>query len=128
MKELLIIEDDKHLAEMYAKKFRASGFQVTIAKDGTIGMRQARDKKPDMIILDIMLPGISGVGVLEILRTDKKTAKIPVVVYTNSNEEANKKKCLTYGADEYILKIDSTPESLCETINRVLTGKRIETI
>lgn len=121
MKNLLLIEDDKHLAEMYAKKFQNSGFEVTITKNGPTGIEEARKNKYDVLVLDIMLPGISGIEVLELLRTDVKTAKIPVVIYTNSGDEEHKKKALFYGADEYILKIDSTPESLCETINKVVS-------
>lgn len=119
MKELLLIEDDKHLAEMYAKKFQRIGFNVTITKDGQSGITEAKRKKFDILVLDIMLPGISGIEVLELLKTNVKTAKLPVIVYTNSGDVEHKKKALCYGADEYILKIDSTPESLCETISRV---------
>lgn len=121
MKKLLLIEDDKHLAEMYAKKFQNSGFEVTITKNGSTGIEEAKRNKYDVLVLDIMLPGISGIEVLELLRTDVKTAKIPVVIYTNSGDEEHKKKAMCYGADEYILKIDSTPESLCQTINKMVS-------
>jgi two-component system, OmpR family, phosphate regulon response regulator PhoB len=121
MKSLLLIEDDKHLAEMYAKKFQNSDYEVTIAKNGPTGIEEAKKIKYDVLVLDIMLPGISGIEVLELLRTDVKTAKIPVVIYTNSGDEEHKKKAMCYGADEYILKIDSTPEILCETINKVVS-------
>ncbi|MBW6431991.1 response regulator [Patescibacteria group bacterium] len=121
MKNLLLIEDDKHLAEMYAKKFQNSGFEVTITKNGPTGIEEAKKNKYDVLVLDIMLPGISGIEVLELLRTDVKTAKIPVVIYTNSGDEEHKKKAMYYGADEYILKIDSTPESLCGAINKVVS-------
>jgi len=59
------------------------------------------------------------------LRTERKTTKIPVVIYTNSGDEKDRNKCITYGADEYILKVDSTPESLCRTINRVLEKNNV---
>jgi DNA-binding response OmpR family regulator len=120
MRELLLIEDDKHLAEMYAKKFQQSDFEVTITKNGSTGLAEAKKKKFNIIVLDIMLPGLSGIEVLELLKTDVKTAKIPVVIYTNSGDIYHKDKALSYGADEYILKVDSTPESLCDTIDRVV--------
>jgi CheY-like chemotaxis protein len=75
-----------------------------------------------------MLPELSGVEVLEMLRTERKTAKTPVVVYTNYGDVRNREKCLTYGADEFILKVDSSPESLCQTINKLLTEREIEAI
>lgn len=120
MKELLLIEDDKHLAEMYAKKFQQAGYLVTITKDGSTGLTEVKNKNFDILVLDIMLPGMSGIDILEILKTDVKTAKIPVVIYTNSGDNEHKKKAMIYGADEYILKVDSTPESLCNTINKVV--------
>lgn len=121
MKELLLVEDDKHLAEMYAKKFQQDGFNVTITKNGPTCLSVAKSKKIDIIVLDILLPGISGIEVLELLKTDVKTAKIPIVIYTNSGDFEHKEKARTYGADEYILKVDATPESLCETINKIIT-------
>lgn len=120
MERLLLVEDDKQLSGMYAQKFQKEGFDVTIAQTGSDGIQVARGNDFDIIVLDLMLPGISGVDVLEILRSDERTVKTPVVVYTNFGDNFNREKCLTYGADEFVLKVDSTPESLCETIKRVL--------
>ncbi|MDD3678673.1 MAG: response regulator [Patescibacteria group bacterium] len=128
MKELLLIEDDKKLSVMYAKKFQNEGFHVTISEGGTDGFQLARGNKIDVIVLDLVLPGLSGIEILQMLRTDKKTVKIPVIVYTNSGDEGSKNRAITYGADEYILKVDSTPEGLCQTINKVLTRMKIEEI
>lgn len=113
---------------MYAKKFYRNGFDVTLAKDGQSGFEKAHGEKFDIIVLDLMLPGISGVEVLEMIRMDRKTALVPVIVYTNYNDIRNKERCITYGADEFILKVDTNPEGLCQTINKVLTEKKIEKI
>lgn len=128
MKRMLLVEDDRQLGAMYAQKFRLANFQVTVASDGTSALEKAKSETFDVIILDLMLPGISGIEILEMLRTDPKTVKIPIVVYTNYGDNFNRDKCLTYGADEFILKVNSTPESLCETINAIIAEKEIEAI
>lgn len=126
MKKLLLIEDDKSLSQMYAKKFSQEGWEITIAHEGSEGIQKAREGGFEMIVLDLMLPGISGIDVLEILRSDSRTVKVPVVIYTNYGDNFNREKCLSYGADEFVLKVDSTPESLCETISKVATLKETE--
>jgi CheY-like chemotaxis protein len=128
VKRILLIEDDKQLAAMYAQKFRKAGFHVTMCQDGGTALEKAKGEDFDTIVLDIMLPGISGIEILGMLRSDPRTVKTPIVVYTNYGDNFNKDKCLSYGADEFILKVDSTPESLCETINKVITEKQIEAV
>lgn len=128
MKRLLLIEDDKDLSRMYSLKFSNDGWDVYTCHDGADALQVAKANRFDIIVLDLMLPGISGVDVLEILRSDPKTVKTPVIVYTNYGDNFNRDKCLTYGADEFVLKVDSTPESLLETINRVVMLKSTEDI
>lgn len=106
---------------MYSKKFSTDGWDVTIAHDGTEGVRQGKEGDFDAIVLDIMLPGMSGIDVLEMLRSDKRTARIPIIVYTNYGDKYNRDKCLTYGADEFVLKVDSTPDSLSQTLKKVMS-------
>jgi two-component system response regulator ArlR len=126
MKKLLLIEDDKQLSHMYLKKFSNTGWDVTVAHDGSEGIQTAGSNVFDAIVLDIMLPGLSGIDVLEILRSNKKTAKVPIIVYTNYGEPANKEKCLIYGADEFLLKINATPLTLCNTVERITALKSVK--
>lgn len=120
MKKLLLIEDDKQLSAMYAKRFMNDGWDVSVCHDGSRAPEMAKSDLYSAIVLDLMLPGMSGINVLELIRSDKKTAKIPVIVYTNYGDEDNREKCLTYGADEFVLKVDSTPDSLSKTVDKVL--------
>jgi len=119
LKKLLLIEDDRELAKMYAKKFGREGWEVKVCHNGTEAFPTARAEIFDMVLLDLMLPGLSGIDILEMLRSDKKTAMVPVVIYTNYGDKYNKEKCLEYGADEFVLKIDSTPDALSKTVERV---------
>lgn len=126
MKKLMLVEDDKQLSKMYAKKFSEESWDVTICHDGSESLQVAKAIKFDAIVLDLMLPGISGVDVLEILRSDVKTVKIPIIIYTNFGDSYNREKCLTYGADEFLLKVDATPTSLCDTVAKVVSLKTVE--
>lgn len=123
MKSLLLIEDDKQLSHMYAKKFSNEGWDVVICHNGTDAIQMSKEGNHDAIVLDLMLPGISGIDVLEILRSEPKTVKVPVIVYTNFGDNYNREKCLTYGADDFVLKIDSTPEGLVSVVKKVLMLK-----
>lgn len=120
MAKLLLVEDDRQLSAMYAQKFKKAGFSVSMTTDGQTGAQMAIEGGYDLVVLDLMLPGLSGVEVLELIRSNLSTAKLPVIVYTNAADDKNKQKCLSYGADEFILKIDSTPDSLVKTINKVI--------
>lgn len=104
---------------MYGKKFGLEGWDVRICHDGSLAVEMSRSDDYDMIVLDLMLPGLSGIDILGLIRTDKRTVKIPVVVYTNYGDHYNREKCLAYGADEFVLKVDSTPDSLSKTISKV---------
>jgi len=125
---MLLVEDDKDLARMYAKKFNTEGWDVTNCYDGSDAIQIARDSHFNVIVLDLMLPGISGIDVLEMLRSNSKTVKTPVIVYTNFGDNYNREKCMTYGADEFILKVESTPESLFQAVEQTLILKDTENL
>jgi len=123
---MLLVEDDKDLVRMYSTKFSKEGWDVYICHDGADAIQIAKNRRFDVIVLDIMLPGISGVDVLEMLRSDSKTVRVPIVIYTNFGDNFNREKCMTYGADEFVLKVDSTPEALLETVRKCVTLKTTE--
>lgn len=126
MKKLLLVEDSEDLAHLYAKKLSLEGWNVIICHDGSEAIQTARQQNFDMVILDLMLPGISGIDILESLRTESSTIKVPVIVYTNFGDNFNREKALSYGADEFLLKTDITPEDLSEAIQKIETAKEVE--
>jgi CheY-like chemotaxis protein len=83
---VLLIEDDPAVAEMYSYRLEIDGYQVTVAPDGEIGLALAIDTRPDLIYLDLRLPGPDGFAVLEKLRAQDATRALPVVILTNYNE------------------------------------------
>lgn len=117
-KAILIVEDDPVLLKMYTEKFTFEGFGVLNAKDGEEALSVATKGNVDIILLDIMLPRMSGTDFLEKLRQDPKGKSLPVVALTNLAEEGEKQKALKLGVKEYIVKAMQTPEQVVEKIKK----------
>lgn len=109
---LLLVDDDDALAEMYAMQLTASGFQVTTAHTGVEALRLATVVPPDLIYLDLGLPGMTGFEVLERLRTAPNTAEVPIVILTNYSEPDMVKRGQELGAQDYLVKVDTSPAVL----------------
>lgn len=119
MSKVLLIEDDSLMVKMYNMKFTHDGFNVETALDGEEGLQKAKSTKPDVIVLDIMLPRMSGTEVLEKLKEDPETANIPVIVLTNLNiTEGDVAKCKNLGAKEILAKTDVTPQEVVDKIKK----------
>jgi DNA-binding response OmpR family regulator len=115
MAKVLIIEDEETLTENLADKLRSEGFTVSTAYDGESGLRLVREEIPDLLVLDIMLPGLDGLSICRIVRRDAATAHIPIIMLTARGTEVDKIVGLESGADDYIVK----PFALGEFLARV---------
>lgn len=120
MKKILIIEDEKILAEMYQDKFTQAGFKVLLAFDSKEGLELTKKEKPDLIILDILLPRENGVIFLEWLKKDPEISSIPVVVFSNYDDPETKKETAKYGVLGYLIKANYTPKEIVEKIKSYL--------
>ena len=109
---LLLVDDDAALAEMYALQLTASGFEVTTAHSGAEALRIVNDSLPDLIYLDLGLPGMGGLEVLERLRKEPDTADVPVVILTNFSEPDMMERGRRLGAQDYLIKVDTPPALL----------------
>jgi DNA-binding response OmpR family regulator len=122
LKKILVVEDDSTMREIVVQKLKASGFNVVEAEDGAVAIKTAEKEKPDLMLLDLMLPEVDGFGVLESIRgsTDKDLAQTPVIILTNlwSKEEIIKTKNL--GVSAYIIKAYMTTEEILEKVNEVI--------
>jgi two-component system phosphate regulon response regulator PhoB len=107
-KTILIIEDEKVLAELLAIIMKNEGYDPIIALDGICGLETARKKSPDLVLLDLMLPGMLGLDVCKALRNNPKTTAIPIIILTAKNEEIDQVLGFEIGADDYIAKPFST--------------------
>ncbi|KAF0221512.1 MAG: two-component system OmpR family phosphate regulon response regulator [Geobacteraceae bacterium] len=112
MKTILVIEDEKDLAELVAFNLENEGYRAIIAVDGSAGLEAARSDSPDLILLDLMLPGMSGTEICKLLKKQEKTAAIPIVMLTAKGEEIDRVVGFEVGADDYLVKPFSTRELL----------------
>ncbi|PJE76266.1 response regulator [Candidatus Uhrbacteria bacterium CG10_big_fil_rev_8_21_14_0_10_48_11] len=115
-KVVLIVEDDIPIAEMYAAELSLSGFTVEVANDGQAGLLAAVQKKPDIILLDILLPEMDGYDVLKKLKGDEKTRTIPVLLLSNLSQPEQIDRGKQLSAIDYLVKANHVPADIVERI------------
>lgn len=120
--KILVIEDDEHISELIRFNLEIAGNEVLVASDGLKGLQMALNERPDLVLLDVMLPGLDGMQVLKRLREDSKTSLVPVIMLTAKGTEMDKVMGLELGADDYVTK----PFSLSELMARVKAHIRRE--
>ncbi|HHE45960.1 MAG TPA: response regulator [Candidatus Moranbacteria bacterium] len=119
-KRILIIEDETTLRETMAEYLSGDNFEVARASDGEEGIKQAKSKKPDLIILDIILPKKDGYEVLEEIKKDPQTKNIPVILLTNLESAENVQKAFEKGATTYLVKSDYSLEDIAKKVKETL--------
>lgn len=118
--QLLLIEDDSFLAGMYVTKLTMEGFHAELASDGMAGLEKAKKMKPELILLDVLLPKMNGFDVLRQLKKDEATKDIPVILLTNLGQKSDVVKGLDLGAVDYLIKAHFMPSEVVEKIKTVL--------
>lgn len=118
--KIIIVEDDKTLVEMYNLKFKEAGLELMVVTDGIGGLELIRKEKPNLVLLDIMLPKMDGFAVLTELKKDQQTKNIPVLLLTNLGQKNDMEKGKKLGADDYIVKSSLTPSQVIEKIKLYL--------
>jgi CheY-like chemotaxis protein len=113
---VLFVEDDASVAQMYRLKLELDGYMVDVAGDGLIALEKARASHPDIIFLDLRLPKLDGLSVLEALRADAATAPIPVVILSNWNEKELVERGVMLGALDHMIKSQTTPARLSQRL------------
>src|SRR5256884_1785765 len=103
-RKILIIEDESDVADLLTLNLRKAGYRVSTAADGASGLHKVRDDKPDFVILDLMLPKMSGLELCRILKSDAATAQVPILMLTAKAEEIDRIVGLEFGADDYVTK------------------------
>ena len=112
MKTILVVEDERDLAELVAFNLEKEGYRTIVANDGIAGLEAAKSAAPDLVLLDLMLPGIPGTELCRLLKQHEKTAAIPVIMLTAKGEEIDRVVGFEVGADDYVVKPFSTRELL----------------
>jgi len=120
MKTILLIEDDPFLVDLYTTKFKEMGFKVEVATNGQEGLKKMKLKKPDLLLLDIVLPTIDGWQILEEVRRDDGLKDLKVVILSNLTQKEEVEKGLKLGANKYLIKAHYTPSEVVEEIKKIL--------
>lgn len=123
MKKVLIVEDETAL--LYALKAELSrSFEVLEAVDGEKALKTIEENQPDLIILDVLLPGINGFEVLKRIKKSEKTKNIPVIILSNLGEKENIAKGKNLGADDYLIKTNYTLEEIVQKLKKLIINKK----
>ncbi len=121
---VLFVEDDVDLAFIYSRIFENDLFSVVNAYNGEDGLILAKNEKPNIIVLDIMLPGINGLDVLKELKTSPSTMNIPVILLTNLSDETTIKEGFARQASGYLIKSYQNPQQVLDEVKEILKLKR----
>lgn len=121
MKKILLVEDDPFLIKIYSVKLKKEGMETLFLGDGSAVLETTEREKPDLIILDLVMPVKDGFAVIEELKTKGLMDRIPVIVLTALNSEEDKKRCLDNGAREYLVKTDTSFSEVIGKINKYLS-------
>jgi len=119
-KKILIVEDDFFVRDLYGRELTREGFEVETAADGPEGLSKIGEVKPDLILLDIMLPKMSGLDVLKKLKEKEETKNVPVVLLTNLGQDTVIREGFSLGAIGYLIKAAYTPTQIIEEVKRFL--------
>lgn len=122
MVKVLIVEDDPLISRMYQKIFSFEKFEVEMAADGEEGLDKAQRVKPTIILLDVMMPKLNGLEVLEKLKADEATKNIPVIILTNLSGQLDAETALAKGAVKYIIKSEHTPKGVVNMVKEIIAG------
>jgi len=122
MKKILIVEDDPLMSRVYCTTFKIKGYEVEAAMDGEEGITKTSSFRPDLVLLDVMMPKKNGFEVLNTLKSDPSTRSIPVVMLTNLAGEKDMETALACGALKYIVKSDHDPDKVADMITEMLSG------
>lgn len=115
-KKILLIEDEKIMVGLLRKKLTKEGYDVSVAWDGKEGLAKMRKSKPDLILLDIVMPKIGGFGVMEEVSKDKELKKIPVIIISNSGQPVELERAKELGVRDWLIKTEFDPQEVLDKV------------
>lgn len=117
-KKILIIEDEEVLLDLLSRKLSQEGYSVYLARDGKEGLEKLRSLKPDLVLLDIIMPKLDGFGVMKEMAKDEELKKIPIVIVSNSGQPVELEKAKKLGARDWLIKTDFDPQEVIEKVKK----------
>lgn len=124
MTKILIIEDEDVLLEILRGKLEYEGYTVSVAKDGEAGLSKIKEEKPDLILLDMVMPKMDGFGVLSAKAKDDEIKNIPIIIISNSGEPSELEKGIKMGANDYLIKAEFDPQEVIEKMRKYLSAEK----
>ncbi len=119
-KKILLAEDDNFISTAYKDGLTRAGFEVVTAVDGDITLEKLKGDKPDLLLLDIIMPGKNGFDVLEAMKKEPTLTKIPVIILSNLGQDSDIKKGKELGVEDYLIKSDHSMKEVIEKVTSVL--------
>jgi len=124
MAKILIVDDEQAIAQLFEQALKQAGYEVVISSNGKDGVEKATSEKPDLILLDQILPDINGNQVLQKLKSQDETKSIPVAIISNFNHDGMVDEAMKLGASDYILKYQISPLDLVEKVKNILSNQK----
>ncbi len=118
MKKVLIVEDEDIIIDLLKKKLLQEGYDVSIAHDGEEGLKSLREIKPDIVLLDIVMPKKSGYEVMEEMGKDPELSKIPIIIISNSGQPVELDKAKDLGAKDWLIKTEFDPQEVADKVKK----------
>jgi DNA-binding response OmpR family regulator len=117
-KRILIIEDEEILMNLLQRKLLQEGYEVSVARDGDEGLKTMRENSPDLILLDILMPRVSGIEVMEEMQRDGRLKDIPVIIISNSGQPVEIDQAQKLGAKDWLIKTEFDPQEVVEKVKK----------
>jgi CheY-like chemotaxis protein len=121
-KRILLVEDDRFLRKAAEVRLRRAGYTVVTAADGEEAIATASASRPDLVLLDLIMPRMQGFEVLRVLRTQPNMQGVPIVVLTNLSQDADRERAMTHGANGYLIKSNMSLDALADAVGDALKG------
>jgi len=125
---ILVVEDTDLLRRMYVDRLTQDGYRVLAAADGLEALNLMRSEAPDLVLLDLIMPMMSGIEVLEHSQADARLREIPVLVLSNLGQDEDIRRCIELGASDYLIKNDARPADIADKIRRILAASAAKTV
>lgn len=116
MKKILLIEDEEIMISLLQRKLTVEGYEISVTRDGEEGLKAMREVRPDLILLDIIMPKMGGFEVMEEMQKDKTLAKIPVIVISNSGQPVEIDRAKKIGAKDWLIKTEFDPQEVIDKV------------
>ena len=120
MEKILIIEDEEILLELIQRRLTQEGYQVDVARDGQEGLEKLKENKPDIVLLDIIMPRMGGFEVMEEIKKDKDLKGIPIIIISNSGQPVELSRAKELGVSDWLIKTDFDPVEVVAKVKKQL--------